>query len=188
MADMTNYGIANAGAGNINFADSPITYGSGAAPAVTEAGGPVAEGDLVPVPPVTNTGPGTVTFGGEQMAFGPGGMRASAPSRWGDAAGGRTAPTQGGGGGTTGVAEFNDHAAIRRFAQEINSLGEGSDFVQTIKACHGLDGAVRDLGGDMNLRMRAFVDAAIVVAAAGDALRESAGHVAKLSQDLSGDE
>jgi hypothetical protein len=162
-------------------------------------------------PPVRTSGPGsgiTVTNGSRtgNIAYGNGAVASShgdpsgsAPpatrpgrpgqgSAWDDAPGGRTAPTRGGSGGGTEHAEFGDLAAVRRFAQQIDSLGDGSDFVQVIKACHGLADAIRDFGGDMNLRTRAFVDAAIAVATSGDALRDEAAIVARLSKDLDGGE
>lgn len=197
MPDAPNYGIQNAGTGNIHFADSPVSFGSGETPTTAPTGKHAAAPAraTAPSPPITNTGTGDITFTGEQMSFGPGGMRRSGPqsgagsSRWGDApgGGGATAPTRGGAGSVT-HAEFGDLAAVRRFAQEIDSLGDGSDFVLVIKACQGLADAVRDFGGDMNLRTRAFVDAAIAVATSGDALRDEAAIVARLSKDLDGGE
>jgi hypothetical protein len=200
MSDAPNYGIQNAGPGNIHFADSPVSFGpgdTGGKPGKHAGPHPAASaGATSPSAPISNTGPGEVTFSGETMSFGPGGMRRSGPqpgagsSRWGDAPGGRggaTAPTRGGSGAVT-PAEFGDLAAVRRFAQEIDSLGDGSDFVQIIKACHGLADAIRDFGGDMNLRTRAFVDAAIAVATSGDTLRDEAAITARLSKDLDGGE
>jgi hypothetical protein len=97
-------------------------------------------------------------------------------SRWHDVGG----PAQGGG-------EFGDLASVRRFAEQISALGDGSDFVQVIKACAGLQDVVRDFGGDMNREVVAFVEAATAVARDGEALREHATHVADLARELSGD-
>jgi hypothetical protein len=100
-------------------------------------------------------------------------------SRWADA--------EGAGSASGGAAEFEDLATVRRFAQEVVSLGEGSDFVQVIRACEALHEMIRDFGGDMNREVRQFVEAATRVARDGEALRDQAAQVAGLATDLSGD-
>lgn len=99
-------------------------------------------------------------------------------SRWPDA---DTAPAA-----RSGGAEFEDLATVRGFAQQVTTLGEGSDFVQIVKACGSLQDIVRDLGGDMNRQVREFVEAAIRVHQDGEALKEQAVQVAGLAQDMSG--
>lgn len=130
---------------------------------------------------------GNIGSGG-QIIGEPSGGGSAAPSAWRDAPGGATTPpSRWSGGGSAETAEYGDLAAVRRFAAEVNALGDGSDFVQIIRACHSLADAIRDFGGDMNASVREFVDAAITVAAAGDALRDQAAQVAHLANDLSGE-
>lgn len=98
-------------------------------------------------------------------------------SRWPDAG----AASSGG-----GSAEFEDLATVRRFAEQICALGDGSDYTQTIAACAALRDWIRDFGGDMNRSVTAFVDAATAVARSGQELTAQAVRVAGLASDMSG--
>lgn len=105
-------------------------------------------------------------------------MTTNTASRWPDA-------DQAAGG--SGAAEFGDLATIRRFAEQISALGDGSDYTQTIAACAALRDMIRDFGGDMNKSVAAFVDAATAVARSGQELTAQAVQVAALAADMSGD-
>jgi hypothetical protein len=139
-----------------------IAYGNGA------VAGPSVRGDEA-APPA----PGGTTSGGTGWPTGGG----KTGSRWPDAA------TAGGG---QGAAEFEDLATVRRFAEQIASLGDGSDFTQIIQACADLKDMIRDFGGDMNKSVEAFVAAAAAVAQDGQALVAQSVQVAGLAQDMSG--
>jgi hypothetical protein len=178
-------------------------------PGVTVTGGSkvgnisrTGPGVKTPTPPNPTFGPGggiTVTGGSStgHIAYGPGAVagggqpspnwaecasdagQGGGESGWPDAGG-----TTGGGGG--GGGEFGDLATVRRFAEQICALGEGSDFIQVIKACAQLKDMVRDFGGDMNREAVAFMEAATAVAAFGEQLRDQAAQVAGVARDMSG--
>lgn len=189
----TNNGISHTGTGDLTMTNSHVSLGGGHAkptPLVAHGGTGRLTVNGQPVRPTTARGNETINIGphsdgasevrgGFPVTYRAGvGDGAPLQSRWTDA------PPSG---GTGGGGEFQDHASIRRFVEEIAAFGDGSDFVQIIKACADVHEAVRDFGGDVNRDVAAFAEAATAVAALGEQLRDQAAQIALLSRDLSGE-